>query len=117
MVTVSTGEGSLIADLAPRLGLELPPIPARRARAIAAAMPTLGHLDNPIDPWGAGEGAPTYRATFDAFADSGAYDVSPSSTTSRSGRSRARSRSRWSWRPSSSPRRPTGPRSCRSSSR
>lgn len=75
VVTVSTGEGSLIADLAPRVGLDLPPIPEATQARIAAAMPTLAHVANPIDPWGAGEGAPTYRATFEALADSGAYDV------------------------------------------
>lgn len=75
VVTVSTGEGSLIADLAPRSGLDLPPVPAATRARITAALPTLGHLGNPLDPWGAGEGAPTYRACFDAFVDSGAYDV------------------------------------------
>jgi acetate---CoA ligase (ADP-forming) len=75
VVTVSTGEGSLIADLAPRVGLDLPTIPAAAQARIAAAMPTLAHVANPIDPWGAGEGAPTYRATFEALASSGAYDV------------------------------------------
>jgi acyl-CoA synthetase (NDP forming) len=75
VITVSTGEGSLIADLAPRTGLELPPIPHAARDRIAAALPTLGHIGNPLDPWGAGEGAPTYRVCFDAFVDSGAYDV------------------------------------------
>jgi acyl-CoA synthetase (NDP forming) len=75
VVTVSTGEGSLIADLAPTVGLELPPMPADARARIAAAMPTLTHLENPIDPWGAGESTPTYRATFDALAGSGAFDV------------------------------------------
>lgn len=75
VVTVSTGEGSLIADLAPRSGLDLPPIPAATRARIITALPTLGHLGNPLDPWGAGEAAPTYRACFDAFVDSGAYDV------------------------------------------
>ena len=75
VVTVSTGEGSLIADLAPRSGLDLPPVPAATRARITAALPTLGHIGNPLDPWGAGEAAPTYRACFDAFVDSGAYDV------------------------------------------
>ena len=75
VVTVSTGEGSLIADLAPLSGLDLPPVPPATRARIAAALPTLGHLGNPLDPWGAGEGAPTYRGCFDAFVDSGAYDV------------------------------------------
>ncbi len=75
LVTVSTGEASLIADLAPDIGLALPPIPADARRAITAALPTLTHLENPIDPWGADEAAPTYRAAIGALADSGAYDV------------------------------------------
>ena len=75
VVTVSTGEGSLIADLAPRSGLDLPAVPAATRARITAALPTLGHLGNPLDPWGAGEGVPTYRACFDAFVDSNAYDV------------------------------------------
>jgi acetate---CoA ligase (ADP-forming) len=75
VVTVSTGEGSLIADLAPSLRLDLPPIPPATRARIAEALPTLSHIENPIDPWGADEGAPTYRACFEAFVASGAYDV------------------------------------------
>jgi acyl-CoA synthetase (NDP forming) len=74
-VTVSTGEASLIADLAPRIGLELPPIPAAARAAIGEAMPTLTHIANPLDPWGAGDYLPTYRATFDALAASEAFNV------------------------------------------
>ena len=75
VVTVSTGEGSLIADLAPSLGLDLPAIPAGARSRIAAALPTLTHIENPLDPWGADEGGPAYRACFEAFVASGAYDV------------------------------------------
>jgi len=75
VVTVSTGEGSLIADLAPRIGLDLPPIPGTTEDRIRTALPTLAYIGNPLDPWGAGEGGPTYRACFEAFTDSGAYDV------------------------------------------
>ncbi len=75
LVTVSTGEASLIADLAPGIGLSLPAIPSDARAAITAAMPTLTHLENPIDPWGAGDAAPTYRAALESLADSGAYDV------------------------------------------
>jgi acyl-CoA synthetase (NDP forming) len=75
LVTVSTGEASLVADLAPGVGLALPPIPASARARISAALPTLTHIENPIDPWGADEAAPTYRATLGALADSGAYDV------------------------------------------
>jgi acetate---CoA ligase (ADP-forming) len=75
VVTVSTGEASLIADLAPRTGLSLPPIPPDARARIAEALPTLTHLENPIDPWGAGDAATTYRATLDALAGADAYDV------------------------------------------
>ncbi|HXG25703.1 MAG TPA: CoA-binding protein, partial [Candidatus Binatia bacterium] len=75
VVTVSTGEGSLIADLAPDLGLELPRIPNPARARISRALPTLTHVENPLDPWGADEGAPTYRACFEALVASGAYDV------------------------------------------
>ncbi|HLX35341.1 MAG TPA: acetate--CoA ligase family protein [Candidatus Limnocylindrales bacterium] len=75
VVTVSTGEASLVADLAPRTALDLPPIPASAAAAIREAMPTLTHVENPLDPWGAGDYLPTYRATLEALATSGAYDV------------------------------------------
>ncbi|MBF6606889.1 MAG: acetate--CoA ligase family protein [Chloroflexi bacterium] len=75
VVTVSTGEGSLIADLASRTGVDLPPIPAAARSRIVAELPTLGYVGNPLDPWGAGEAAPTYRSCFEALADSGAYDV------------------------------------------
>jgi len=75
VVTVSTGEASLVADLAPRTGLALQEIPSAARAAIAATMPTLTHIANPLDPWGAGDYVPTYRAAFDALAGSGAYDV------------------------------------------
>ena len=75
LVTVSTGEASLIADLAPRTGLDLPPIPPAASATIEAALPTLTHIANPIDPWGAGEELATYRLTFDALVGSGAFDV------------------------------------------
>jgi acetate---CoA ligase (ADP-forming) len=75
VVTVSTGEASLVADLAPRTGLSLPPIPPIAAATIQDALPTLTHIVNPIDPWGAGDYLSTYRSTFEALAGSGAYDV------------------------------------------
>ena len=53
VVTVSTGEASLIADLVPRTGLDLPPIPASARAAILEALPTMGYIGNPLDPWGA----------------------------------------------------------------
>ena len=75
VITVSTGEASLIADLAPETGIDLPPIPTDARERLAADLPTLGYVGNPLDPWGAGEPEPTYAAAFEAFAASGAYDV------------------------------------------
>jgi acyl-CoA synthetase (NDP forming) len=39
------------------------------------ALPTLGYIGNPLDPWGAAEPAVAYGACFSAFADAGAFDV------------------------------------------
>ncbi len=75
VVTVSTGEGSLIADLAPLTGIDLPPIPAEAQAQILAALPTMGYLGNPLDPWGAADPPTAYAAAFGAMAASGAYDV------------------------------------------
>jgi acetate---CoA ligase (ADP-forming) len=75
VVTVSTGEAGLIADLAPRLGLDLPPVPDPAREAIATQLPTMGFIANPLDPWGAADAPVAYRAAFEAFAASGAYDV------------------------------------------
>ena len=75
VVTVSTGEASLIADLAPSVGLDLPPIPDAARQRILDALPTMGFIANPLDPWGAADAATAYGAVFEAMADSGAYDV------------------------------------------
>ena len=75
VVTVSTGEGSLIADMAPRTGVDLPPIPDSARAAILAQLPTMGYIGNPLDPWGAADPTTAYGACFDAMAASGAYDV------------------------------------------
>jgi acetate---CoA ligase (ADP-forming) len=75
VVTVSTGEASLIADLASRTGIDLPPIPDAARDRLLANLPTLGYIGNPLDPWGAAEPQAAYAAAFDAFAESGAYDV------------------------------------------
>jgi acyl-CoA synthetase (NDP forming) len=75
VVTVSTGEGSLIADLAPQTGVDLPPIPAEARRQIMAALPTMGYIGNPLDPWGAADPPTAYGASLEAMAGSGAYDV------------------------------------------
>ena len=76
VVTVSTGEASLIADLVPRTGLDLPPRPGLRARrassrrcrrwATSATRSTRGARPTP---------ATAYGAAFEAMAASGAYDV------------------------------------------
>ena len=75
VVTVSTGEASLIADLAPRTGIDLPDVPAATRDRLLEALPTLGYIGNPLDPWGATDAATAYEAAFTAFAESGAYDV------------------------------------------
>jgi acetyltransferase len=75
VVTVSTGEASLIADLVPRTGVDLPPIPDGAREAILAELPTMGYVGNPLDPWGAADAAIAYGACFRALAASGAYDV------------------------------------------
>jgi acyl-CoA synthetase (NDP forming) len=75
VVTVSTGEASLIADLAPRTGVDLPAVPEPARAALLRDLPTLGYIGNPLDPWGATEPASAYTSAFEAFAGSGAYDV------------------------------------------
>ena len=75
VVTVSTGEASLIADLAPLTGVDLPPVPDAARRELLERLPTLGYIGNPLDPWGATDPSTAYGAAFDAFAGSGAYDV------------------------------------------
>ncbi len=75
VVTVSTGEASLIADLAPRTGVDLPDVPAAARAQLLAALPTLGYIGNPMDPWGSTDAATAYEAAFGAFAGSGQYDV------------------------------------------
>ena len=75
VVTVSTGEASLIADLAPSVGLDLPAIPEAARERILQTLPTMGFIANPLDPWGAADAATAYGAVFEAMADSGAYDV------------------------------------------
>ena len=75
VVTVSTGEASLIADLSPRTGVDLPDVPHAAREQLLAALPTLGYVGNPLDPWGATDPPTAYAAAFAAFAASGAYDV------------------------------------------
>jgi acetyltransferase len=75
VVTVSTGEASLIADLSPRTGVDLPPVPDAARTALLERLPTLGYVGNPLDPWGATDPTTAYGAAFDTFAESGAYDV------------------------------------------
>ncbi len=75
VVTVSTGEASLVADLAARTGLDLPPVPDDARAAILRDLPTMGYIGNPLDPWGADEAPHAYGASFEALAASGAYDV------------------------------------------
>ena len=94
VVTVSTGEASLIADLVPRTGVDLPPIPAvARERDPRAELPTMGYIGNPLDPWGAAEPPTAYGACFRGDGgESAPTTCSSSSTTSRTARCRPRSR-------------------------
>ena len=75
VVTVSTGEASLIADLAPRTGIDLPPLPEAARARILEQLPTMGYVGNPLDPWGAADPPTAYGAAFEAMAASDAYDV------------------------------------------
>ena len=75
VVTVSTGEASLIADLVPRTGVDLPPIRDAARDEILEHLPTMGYIGNPLDPWGAADAPFAYGACFEAMAASGAYDV------------------------------------------
>lgn len=75
IVTVSTGEASLVADLADAVGLDLPPIPDDTRAAILERLPTMGYIGNPLDPWGAARPAIAYQAAFESMAASEAYDV------------------------------------------
>lgn len=75
VVTVSTGEASLVADLAPRTGIDLPPIPPSARAEILAGLPTMGYIGNPLDPWGAADPPTAYGTCFRAMAASDAFDV------------------------------------------
>ena len=72
VVTVSTGEASLIADQAPRTGIDLPDVPDAARAALLADLPTLGYIGNPLDPWGSTDPATAYATAFETFAASGA---------------------------------------------
>ncbi len=75
VVTVSTGEASLIADLAPQTGIDLPPLPETARARILEHLPTMGYVGNPMDPWGAADPPIAYGAVFESMAASDAYDV------------------------------------------
>jgi acyl-CoA synthetase (NDP forming) len=75
VVTVSTGEASLVADLAPRTGVDLPPLPETARARILETLPTMGYVGNPMDPWGAADPPTAYGAAFESMAASDAYDV------------------------------------------
>ena len=75
VVTVSTGEASLVADLAPRTGIDLPPLPESARARILEHLPTMGYVGNPMDPWGAADPPIAYGAAFESMAASEAYDV------------------------------------------
>ncbi len=75
VVTVSTGEASLVADLTPRTGIDLPPLPETARDRILEILPTMGYVGNPMDPWGAADPPTAYGAAFESMAASEAYDV------------------------------------------
>ena len=75
VVTVSTGEASLIADLAPRTGVDLPPVPDGAARGAARAPADARLHRQPARSVGRDRPDHGLRAAFDTFAESGAYDV------------------------------------------
>ena len=88
VVTVSTGEASLIADLVPRTGVDLPPIPPSARAAILEALPTMGYIGNPLDPWGAADPATARTARPSRrWRPRARTTSSSSSTTSRIARS------------------------------
>ena len=64
-----------MADLAPRTGLDLPPLPDGARAQILEHLPTMGYVGNPMDPWGAADPAIAYGAVFESMAASDAYDV------------------------------------------
>ena len=92
VVTVSTGEASLIADLR-RDGRGEPAGGARGGpRGDPAGLPTLGYIGNPIDPWGATDERVAYPTSCSMRLPRRAPTTcSPSSTTSRIARCPARS--------------------------
>ena len=77
VVTVSTGEASLIADLAPRTGIDLPDVPAGGPRAALLARPADARLHRqPARPVGRHRpGRPPTRPPSTPSPASGAYDV------------------------------------------
>jgi hypothetical protein len=82
LVTVSTGEASLVSDLAEAAGFPLPPVPDDARSSILEALPTMGVVANPVDPWGAADAPVAYAAAFEALAGSGGTTSSAWSTTS-----------------------------------
>jgi acyl-CoA synthetase (NDP forming) len=61
--------------MAPRTGVDLPPLPESARRHILERLPTMGYIGNPLDPWGAADPPTAYGAAFESMAASGAYDV------------------------------------------
>ena len=76
VVTVSTGEASLVADLADRTGIDLPPVTPGAARARSCATCRRWATSATRSTRGARTTRRVaYRASFEALAASGAYDV------------------------------------------
>ena len=73
-------------------GLDLPPIPPSARAAILAALPTMGYIGNPLDPWGAADPAHGLRRRCSRrWPRRARTTCSRSSTTSRTARCRRRS--------------------------
>ena len=66
-VTLSGGEAALIADNAPALGLELPPLAESTREALMPAFPPFGKPSNPLDAWGLGFSAERFKIVLDAL--------------------------------------------------
>ena len=118
VVTVSTGEASLVADLAERTGLDLPPVPDAARDAILRDLPDDGLHRQPARPVGRRRGAGGVRGVASRRSRRPVRTTcSRSSTTRRSATCRPRSRWPGTCRARSSTRPPPARRSSRSTSR
>ena len=74
IITISGGQAAMAADLAEDLGVELPPLSAQVAGAIAEVLPDVV-INNPLDAGGSLEGSGTsYEEALDLMASDPALD-------------------------------------------